>query len=243
MDSDSMTSLARALIEEVWQAVLPQRCIVCGEWGAALHDACLDALPAATGSRCDHCWRPLDAREVRAEVGRCERCAGGTTPVFEALRTPFRFEGYARRAILEAKFRGVTAHLGPLGRAAAGVVPATWGVEAVVPVPLSARRERPRGFNQAREAGRTFAETLGVPLADGLVRRVRETAPQASLDAEARARNLSGAFLVPPGTRVPPRVVVVDDVTTTGATLAAVAAALLDGGAEHVFALAIARED
>src|SRR5689334_352963 len=110
-----MPSIARALVEEVWQAVLPQRCLVCGDWGASLHDACLDALPRAVGPRCERCWRPLDAREVRADIGRCERCASGGAPAFEALRTPFVFEGYARRAILEAKFRGITAHLGPLG--------------------------------------------------------------------------------------------------------------------------------
>ena len=109
------------------------------------------------------------------------------------------------RALLEAKFRGVTAHLAPLGRAAAAIVPPEWRLDAVVAVPLAPRRERRRGFNQAREAARPVAAALGVPL--------------------------------------PPRVLVVDDVTTTGATLAAVAAALLDGGAEHVFALALARED
>ena len=35
----------------------------------------------------------------------------------------------------------------------------------------------------------------------------------------------------------------IDDVTTTGATLAAVARALRAGGAERVYALALARED
>ena len=238
-----MASVGRALLEEVWQAVLPQRCIVCGDWGAALHDACLAALPEAGGARCDRCWRPLDAREVRADVGLCARCAEGGAPPFEGLRTPFRFEGLARRAILEAKFRGVTAHLGPLGRAAAAVVPSTWGVEAVVPVPLWGARERHRGFNQAREAARSVAEALGLPVADRLVRRVRETTPQASLDAAARAGNLRDAFVVPAGVRVPARVLVVDDVTTTASTLTAVTEALLAGGAEHVFALALVRED
>ena len=235
-----MTSLARALLEELWQAVLPQRCIVCGEWGAALHDACLDALPGATGPRCNRCWRPLTARN---EVGMCERCASGDAPAFDALRTPFRFEGLARRALLEAKFRGVTAHLAPLGRAAGDIVPGEWGIDAIVPVPLAPRRERRRGFNQAREIARVVAAALGVPVADGLVRRTRETSPQASLSAAARLVNLRDAFRVREGEAVPAHVLVVDDVTTTGATLAAVASALRAGGAERVFALAIARED
>jgi predicted amidophosphoribosyltransferase len=42
---------------------------------------------------------------------------------------------------------------------------------------------------------------------------------------------------------VPRRALLVDDVTTTGATLDAAARVLLDGGAERVYALAVARED
>lgn len=162
-------------------------------------------------------------------------------PAFEALRTPFRFEGLARRALLEAKFRGVTALLPPMARAAAVVVPADWQPDVIVPVPLGRRRERTRGFNQAREAARTLSEALGVPLADDLVRRTRETRPQATLDAESRRANLGEAFALD-GTP-PPRVLVVDDVTTTGATLSAVAATLRAGGAQHVYAIAMARED
>jgi len=234
--SEAPRSFVRALVAEAWDVLLPQRCIACGRFGAALHEACLDRLPRADGPRCDRCWRP----GVR---GRCERCTvgGADAPVFDALRAPFRFEGVARRALLEAKFRGVTAHLEPLGRAAAATVPEEWRPDAVVPVPLASRRERTRGFNQAREAARAVAESLGVPLADGLVRRARETTPQASLDAEARHRNLGGAFAAV-GTP-PARVLVVDDVTTTGATLSEVAAVLRAAGASKVYALAMARED
>ena len=229
-------SFARVLLDEAWDALLPQQCIVCGRFGASLHVGCLDALPRADGPRCTRCWRP----DVR---GTCARCAEGgpDAPAFDALRAPFRFEGLARRALLEAKFRGVTAHLGPLGRAAAALVPDDWRPEAVVAVPLGRRRERTRGFNQAREAARAVAEVLGVPLVDGLVRRGRETAPQAMLDADARHLNLRGAFEVvgtPPG-----RVLVVDDVTTTGSTLSEVAAALRAAGTSNVYTLAMARED
>lgn len=229
----------RALVGEVWDALLPQQCIVCGRFGAALHDGCLDALPRADGARCGRCWRPVEG--VAAAAGACERCAAGDGPAFEALRAPFRFEGLVRRALLEAKFRGVTAHLDPLGRAAAALVPAGWDIEAVVAVPLGRRRERSRGFNQAHEAARHVAEALGVPVTAGLVRRARETAPQAMLDAGTRQVNLRRAFEAngtPPG-----RVLVVDDVTTTGATLSEVARTLQAAGAAKVYALAMARED
>ena len=229
-------SFLAALRDEVWQALLPQRCLACGAFGAALHEACLDRLPTADGARCDRCWQP-------GVAGTCARCAEGgpDAPAFDALRAPFRFEGLARRALLEAKFRGVSAHLAPLGRAAAAVVPPDWRPEVIVAVPLGRRRERRRGFNQAHEVAGAVAEALGVPLADGLVQRVRETRAQATLDAEARHTNLRAAFALD-GTP-PARVLVVDAVTTPGATLSAIAAVLRAGGAQSVRALAVARED
>jgi predicted amidophosphoribosyltransferase len=238
--NEAPRSLIGALVDEAWDALLPQRCLVCGRFGASLHEGCVDALPRADGSRCDRCWRPLPPGGGYA---RCEPCASGgpEAPAFDGLRAPFRFEGLARRALLEAKFRGITAHLDPLGHAAAALVPPDWRPEAVVAVPLGRRRERARGFNQAREAARAVARSLGVPLVDGLVRRGRETAPQAMLDAEARHGNLRGAFVL--GGTPPARVLVVDDVTTTGSTLSEVAATLRAGGTENVYTLAIARED
>ena len=73
------------------------------------------------------------------------------------------------------------------------------------------------------------------------MRRARETAPQAMLDAQRRRTNLGGAFVLV-GTP-PPRVLIVDDVTTTGATLSEVARVLREGGATHRYAVAMARED
>ena len=147
----------------------------------------------------------------------------------------------ARRALLEAKFRGISAHLDPLGDAAAGVVPRWWRVDAVTPIPLHGGRRRRRGFNQSELIARRVARALGLPLRADLLRRARATGPQTALGRERRAANVAGAFA--PAGAPPAGVLLVDDVSTTGATLAAAARALLDGGATRVYALAVARED
>jgi len=93
---------------EIAEALLTQRCLVCG----ALHQACVLRLPAAEGPRCLRCWRPGPGTW-------CGRCAAGrpAAPGFDGLRTPFTFTGDARRALLEAKLRGVTGILAPDRRA------------------------------------------------------------------------------------------------------------------------------
>lgn len=221
---------------QISDLLLPQHCVVCGGFGASLHPACLPSLPRAEGSRCVRCWRP-------ARTTWCERCAeeGADAPAFDALRAPFRFEGHARGAILEAKFRGVTSHLPVLAGAAAEAIPPEWRFDVVVPVPLSGSRRRTRGYNQAEILARHVARAHGAGLRTRLLVRTRNAPPQASLSAEERARNLAGVFAV--RGVPPPSVLVVDDVTTTGATLSTTAAVLKAAGAERVYDLAVARED
>jgi ComF family protein len=116
--------------------------------------------------------------------------------------------------------------------------------DVVVPVPLSGLRKRTRGYNQAELLAKGVASGLGLPLQRDAVARTRHTAPQArSTDAEARRRNVEGAFMCRPQVVAGRRVLLLDDVTTTGATLAACAAALKEQGAASVLALAFARED
>ena len=225
--------VARQLLHELADALLPQRCLVCGRFGAALHEGCLEALPAAALPRCIRCWAP----GPRSPCGACL----AAPPAFEALRTPYLFVGPARRALLEAKFRGVSALLEPLGDAAAEAVPRGWVLDAVVPIPLHPARKRRRGFNQAELLARRVASRLELPLRPELLRRVRATEPQTGLGAEQRASNIDGAFAVVG--EPPAAVLLVDDVSTTGATLAAVARALRAAGAERAYALAVARED
>ena len=125
--------------------------------------------------------------------------------------------------------------------AAARLVPAAWGVEAVVAVPLHPGRQRRRGYNQSQVAAATVARALGLPIERSLPWRVRATPPQAGLSAEERASNLRGAFVA--AGCPPAQLLLVDDVTTIGATFEAGATALRRAGAEAVYALALARED
>ncbi len=110
-------------------------------------------------------------------------------------------------------------------------------------MPLSVQRLRERGFNQALEIARRLAPAKTD--AHTLL-RIRDTAPQRSLDRAGRLLNVRGAFAVEPSraARVVGRhVLLVDDVMTSGASLHAAAAALRQAGAVRVSALVLARTD
>lgn len=231
-----------ALRRELAEFLLPQRCVACGAFGAALHPDCVERLELADGSRCPRCWGLHPAEP--SPMPMCPRCTRRPVLGLEARRAAFRFDGVARRAILEAKFRGVTALFPPLAQASARAVPAAWEVDSVVPVPLHAARRRERGFDQGALIAAHVAETLGVPVRRDLIERVRRTRPQASLGRADRTLNVAGAFGPRRGHGAPPaRALLVDDVVTTGETLEAAAGALRAAGVERVFALALAVED
>lgn len=98
-----------------------------------------------------------------------------------------------------------------------------------VPVPLHWSRRCHRGFNQAELLCSSLPSAQVEP---GLLQRSRATAPQVSLGAAARSRNLEGAFTARPGKGG--KIVLVDDVLTTGQTGKECAKALFSAGFEEV---------
>jgi len=125
--------------------------------------------------------------------------------------------------------------------------------DAIVPVPLHARKLRRRGFNQALELALAAQGRLraagGEPRRGGpppverrLLVRVKDTRELGRHGPSARRSEVQDAFAVVDRTRVVDRCfVVVDDVMTTGATLGACAKTLIGAGAREVRVVALAR--
>ena len=111
--------------------------------------------------------------------------------------------------------------------------------DVLIPVPLHPARQRVRGFNQATEIARHVARVTGIPLHTGACRRVRATSSQATLDRQARRRNLRNAFVVT--APLPAHVAIIDDVVTTGSTSHELCSTLLRDGAKRVEVWAVAR--
>ena len=168
----------------------------------------------------------------------------------------FHYDGAVRDALLRMKYQGCRWYGRDLGNLMAqGLFGCTFeqkygiltakrafaGVPAydvVVPVPKS---NAARGYNVPTLLACSLSQGLGIPVFDGTLVRSRFKKHQAGLPLDERLANVAGAFRLAHGAQVEGlRVLLVDDIITTGATAAACAAALLENGADSVFAAALA---
>ena len=116
--------------------------------------------------------------------------------------------------------------------------------DALIAMPLTRRRRRQRGYNQAELLASVICREIDRPVLKGALVRTRHAPPQRTLPRSARLRNVRGAFDVRHSLRkrifartaeaMPKRIALVDDVTTTGATVRAASETLRRAGVEEV---------
>lgn len=101
-------------------------------------------------------------------------------------------------------------------------------LDALIPLPLFASKERKRGFNQATVLCEGIAEVLNIPVLKDVIARKTYTETQTKKGRIERWQNMEGRFeLVNPGKLEGRHVCLVDDVITTGASLEACGRELL----------------
>jgi ComF family protein len=114
----------------------------------------------------------------------------------------------------------------------------------LIPIPLSAKRERERGYNQAtlvaEEACKSFQHIF---VSQHILKKQKHTPPQTTLTKEKRLQNLRGAFFVPTTKKTlitDANIIIFDDVTTTGSTLREARATVLLYKPKSVVCIALA---
>lgn len=234
-------SRPRWLLRQLRALLYPRRCPFCNRVLGSIA-VCPDCAEQQQAQR----------RSPGIRLDAAQHYLGGLT----GAAAPFQYGGCVRQGILRAKYQGApwtAVELGvELARLAFGSeimmhgsepvpqrVEGVWvGYDCIVPVPASSKA---RGYNVPHLMALPLAEALGLPLYAQALCRVKAKKRQAGLSFEERLANVAGVFRVTdPELIEGRRVLLVDDVITTGATAAACTQALLDAGAESVFAVALA---
>lgn len=237
--------LSGRLARTVLDAVLPPRCLKCGD------------IVSQTNGLCPDCWRKLTwlgapccaccGQPFPFEAGPESLCGAclQRRPAYDRARAVFRYDDESRDLVIGLKHadrtESVPALAGWMSRAGAGLLESA---ELIVPVPLHWTRLASRRFNQAALLAQAIGRTAGLPVLPEALCRRRATRSQGHLGRLARFRNVKGAILVADGRATAVtnrRILLIDDVITTGATVESAAKALISAGARGVDVLALAK--
>lgn len=217
----SSAGVARSILDLIY----PPRCAGCRRRGHWVCDHCLARFPLEEDQVCKACGRSWCT---------CAVSRGRETTVYSFAP----YTDWLRQAIISFKYEGEWARKDHLGLLLVPTLESLQPTDLLVAVPLHERRERDRGYNQARLLAAVASASLGTPVIDALVRS-RDTPRQVHLTGSDRRINVVSAFEAIGGLEGA-HVVLIDDVVTTGATIDACADALRHGGAASVRAVTLA---
>jgi ComF family protein len=219
---------------------LPSQCAVCRSWPSQpLCEECVTEFAQPT-PRCATCALP-----VLQNMAQCGACIA-QPPLFDQCLAAVPYDYPWSQLVVDFKFGGQAAwasSFATLMRSAPWVEPALDQADLVLPMPLSGKRLKERGFNQTLLLARALDHSK---VRHDLLLRIKDTPAQSSLPREERLRSVENAYVLEPLQAElvrDKRIVLIDDVMTTGATLNAAARVLHQAGAAHITAVVFARTE
>ena len=216
--------------------LFPTVCAACGKLGPIICSDCLKKFSEIDGTGCMRCGYPMEETRVSCKLCRVENFN------LRQARACFSYSEPLKTVIQRYNYDGLFSLARPLGELMAHKWP-EWAQipDIIVPIPLHARRQRSRGFNQAQLLAHRLGYSNDIEVTDQVLRRVRNTRPQVEISLLERKENVWGAFAAEPGVLKGKNILLLDDVFTSGATMTSAAGTLLEAGAKNVSAYCLAR--
>lgn len=104
------------------------------------------------------------------------------------------------------------------------------GIDAIVPLPLSKRKMRQRGYNQCDYIAKGLSRATGIPVMKNAVKRLRSNETQTHKNRDERWQNVEGIFALSDAALLNGKhILLIDDILTTGATLSSCAKSIQEG--------------
>lgn len=211
------------LLNTILDIVFPVNCLFCHAGGSAICSSCLAQFPRAERPTEEWIYTVFDYRDEKVK------------------KVVWELKYSGRRSL--AKYLGeiIAEHIAQELSELEGLE--NFSNPILIPIPLSRKRYKERGYNQAELLARAISKSnLQLKSLNNVLIKTRETEHQARIkDREARLKNLVGTFGVKNAEKIKGRnLILVDDVTTTGATLSEARKILRNSGANKVIAFTLA---
>ena len=222
MDGSERTRGAGGILDGLLELLFPTRCVFCRRLsgkGDPVCAACREKYPDVP------------------KTGQIRHLPG-----LDCV-SPLWYAGRARDALLRYKFRDCSGYASVFGKFMRKCLDENRiSCDSITWVPLSARRLRRRGYDQAQRLAEAVGAELGMR-PRRILKKLRNNPAQSGISApEQRRANVLGVYAVRDREAVRgQRILLIDDVTTTGATLSECCRTLLDAGAAQVYCAVLAR--
>lgn len=226
--------------ELVLSVFFPRRCPLCDKvisYGRSVCRDCEKKVPYIKEPFCKKCGKQLE-NERQEFCGDCSR----KKHTYVQGKAVFSYEKEMKLSMYRFKYsnrREYAEFYAKKAKEAYGKWVIYRDIEAIVPIPLYAGKQRKRGYNQAEIFAKCLGRQMGIPVEKNLIKRVRNTTPQKELNDRQRKDNLKGAFQVKTNIVKYSKILLVDDIYTTGATADAAAEVLVKAGVAEVYVLCI----
>lgn len=224
--------------------LFPSFCYGCNKEGSFLCEDCRALLEISSYQYC------LCENPKRLETSyKCEKCLNKNlsglyfalpykNTLTKKLIHQFKYEPYVRG--LSKTFASILLEHFILSNKNTNDV---WQNSILVPIPLSKKKIKNRGYNQSEEIGKELSKAINIPLITNVLVKIKETQSQINLSGLERAENVKDSFAIKNPEEISgKKIFLLDDVYTTGSTMEECAKQLILSGAKEVFGITIARE-
>lgn len=233
-----MKRMLKEIGEKILDLVYPHTCPFCGELtDRKVCRECAREVWYIQEPRCKKCGKPIR----RQEQEYCFDCAH-RRHAYERGMSLWKHEKQVRASVYRFKYRNQRIY----SRFYAEEMESRfkkyiiqWKIALIIPVPLSKKRRKERGFNQAALLAEQLSRRLHIPADTCHLQRTVDTIPQKQLGVDARRENLRNAFVWTGQSLAGKNVLLLDDIYTTGNTIDSAAKILKKSKAEKVYFLTI----
>ena len=234
----------KAIFDKVLNIFFPKgiKCIFCGEDVKNFEETpyCEECKKEGifndAPKRCKICDEP-----IYSESEYCDHCKKNPKH-FDKAVAPFLYEGKVRSMILKFKDSNAKYLAYPMAKLMAErLAKENFEIDYIIPVPISSKSLKKRGYNQSLLLANELSKILNKPVREDILTKVKDTKHQKELSYSERQLNLKGSFCLENWREIKNKnILLVDDILTTCAT-ADYLASILKKQAKTVNVIAFAR--
>ncbi len=237
------------IFTKIIDIIYPKKCVVCkqifdyGESNKGICDKCIKIFEKPKGNVCEICGRETENR-------RCSVCSKvlsgklyGDKKIYFTKNYPlFLYNDATKIIIFDLKYnKKLYTISGFESIIKDGLKEIDLScIDIVMPIPMYKKKEKIRGFNQAKIFAKIVCEMTGLEYNDKELLRIKNTTAQNNKSLRGRYENIEGCFKVLDSNKIKGKtILLIDDIYTSGSTINISSKELINNGAKEVYSLTL----